>query len=317
MHEIINPYLLYIGLALGGVGLCAALPRRRLNPQVIGAVLLSLGLGLVLLALGLKNPGALPNLHFYVFGFVALGGALRVITHPRPVYAALYFILTILASCGLYLILSAEFMAFALVIVYAGAILITYLFVIMLATQAPSEERVEVLAVYDVEARAPVAATIAGFLLLDALTGLMFRGLPSLSPPGHAPSESLLAELPRKVELARVESVLRTLGELREGERVSGVDVPSRSVALSGHDTDRTVPLPDQFAVRNVEAIGFDLLNGHPGSIEIAGVILLMAMLGATVLSRRQVELEEEAKRRQARALAGAGAVFADKEARP
>ena len=62
---------------------------------------------------------------------LGVGSAIRVITHPHPVYAALYFILTIIAMAGLILLLSAEFMAFAVIIVYAGAILVTYLFVIM------------------------------------------------------------------------------------------------------------------------------------------------------------------------------------------
>ena len=91
--------------------------------------------GLIFLAVSIKSLSHLPNFNFYIFSFIALGAALRVISHPRPVYAALYFILAILSSCGLYVLLSAEFLAFALVIVYAGAILITYLFVIMLATE--------------------------------------------------------------------------------------------------------------------------------------------------------------------------------------
>ena len=47
------------------------------------------------------------------------------------------------------------------------------------------------------------------------------------------------------------------------------------------------------------------------------GDIKLMAMLGATVLSRKQIEFEEEAKLRQAQALAAAGSVFAEREVRP
>lgn len=51
--------------------------------------------------------------------------------------------------------------------------------------------------------------------------------------------------------------------------------------------------------------VGRNLLADHPGTIEIAGVILLMAMLGATVLSRRQVEIDEAAKAHEARRLHG------------
>src|SRR3989440_11180469 len=73
---------------------------------------------------------------FWIFSAIAIIGALRVVTHPKPVYSALYFILTVFASAGLFLLLWAEFMAAALVLIYAGAILVTYVFVIMLAAEA-------------------------------------------------------------------------------------------------------------------------------------------------------------------------------------
>lgn len=255
LHLPIAPLTLYLLIALGAVGVWLALPRRGISPQPIGGLIAAVAAGLLLLCLGLNAKGHLPNAYFYIFSAVALGGGLRVITHPRPVYAALYFILTVLASAGLFVILSAEFLAFALVIVYAGAILITYLFVIMLATQAPSEEQVEVLAEYDAASREPLAATVVGFLLLAVLTTMLFRGVGELGPPlGHG-DESLAMKLPHK----------------------------------AAGDT-----------VTNIEGVAFALLDDHPGAIEIAGIILLMAMLGAVVLARKQVQLDEEAKARHA-----------------
>ena len=180
---VIQPIILYLLLALGGVGVALALPRRGLSPQILGALLAGAAAGLIVLVLSINAAPRLPNFYFYIFSVIALGGGLRVITHPRPVYAALYFILTVLSSAGLFVILSAEFLAFALIIVYAGAILITYLFVIMLATQAPVEGQNEVLADYDAVAREPAVATAVGFLLLAVLTTMMFRGVPGLPAP--------------------------------------------------------------------------------------------------------------------------------------
>jgi hypothetical protein len=111
-------------------------------------------------------------------------------------------------------------------------------------------------------------------------------------------------------------SLLRD-GSISEDETVITVDPAMSQVGVTGPDGERTLPWPDELALRNVEGVGFDLLHEHPGSIEIAGVILLMAMLGATVLSRKQVEFEEEAKQRQAEALIAAGTVFSDKEVAP
>jgi len=104
-----------------------------------------------------------------LLALVAVTGAARMITHPKPVYAALYFILVILAVAVNLLLLQAEFMAFALLIVYAGAILITYLFVLMLASQSGDREaRGEEAAWYDRTPRQPGMALVLSFVLLAA-----------------------------------------------------------------------------------------------------------------------------------------------------
>lgn len=325
MPQVINPFILYLGIVLGGLGVLLALPRRKVSPQLLGALLGAAGVGVLLVGLGAKavDANALPNIYFYVFAAVALGASLRVITHPRPVYSALYFILTILASSGLYLILSAEFMAFALIIIYAGAILITYLFVIMLATQAPAENEEEGSAAeYDQVAREPALATVAGFVLVAALTTMFARGIGGLPGPDRLEAragvtDEVLERLPRRVEAA-----LRRRGLIDErefvvrGEDGVRIDAAARKVTVgipeAGTEardgrfvaaTYREVELPRDLHGRNVESLAFDFLNEHPGTIEIAGVILLMAMLGAVVLSRRQVEIDEEAKAKQARTL--------------
>ncbi|MFN0133510.1 MAG: NADH-quinone oxidoreductase subunit J [Phycisphaerales bacterium] len=313
MTPLINQVALYLLLTLGAVGVCLALPRKGANPQPIGALIAATAGGVVILLLGLTGVEHLPNIYFYVFSAIALGSALRVITHPRPVYAALYFILTILASAGLFVLLAAEFLAFALVIVYAGAILITYLFVIMLATQSPSEDRVEVLEEYDAVAREPVAATAAGFVLLAVLTTMLFGGVKSLPGPGPSREEALLARMPGKIE-----SVLRTEGVLKDGEFLdrgsggaggSAMNLSAGTIKILNDKGETRVLSRDQWparlSVRNIEGVGFDLLADHPGAIEIAGVILLMAMLGAVVLARKQVELDEEAKAKHAARLSG------------
>lgn len=302
MGELIHPFIVYGFCVLGGAAVCLALPRGGRSPQVLGALAGALIAGLALLALAIKFAPDVPNVYFYVFSLIGVGAALRVITHPRPVYAALYFILTVISTGGLFVLLSAEFMAFALIIVYAGAILITYLFVIMLATQAPQEDQTEVLASYDTRAREPVAASVVGFLLLAVLTTLFFRGVDHLPrPSSKVDDRALLADMPRKVE-----NSLRAAGLLREGEGVREIDTGAGVVRVGVGEATREIPAsewPQGLGVSNVEALGFNLLREHPGAIEIAGVILLMAMLGAVVLSRKQVEMDDEAKRRQAQKL--------------
>lgn len=324
---MISPIVLYAMIALGAVGVLMALPRARVNLALPGFLVGSIAGGVVLLALGSKalaeNGGGLPNLYFYVFGFVALAASLRVITHPRPVYSALYFILTILATCGIFLILSAEFMAFALVIIYAGAILITYLFVIMLATQAPTEELSENQAPFDRVAREPVLASVSGFLLLAVLSTLMARGVPVLASPERPESDQLLAELPLRIERAlREEQMLGGEGGILPSETLARgtnpdgspgaylIDAEARTAVVrvdAEGGATRTVSWPEDLTLTNTEGVGYELIRAHPGAIEIAGIILLMAMLGAVVLARKQMQIDEDAKRAQADALASAG----------
>lgn len=322
MDSIINPILLLSLCALGAVGLCLALPRRGKTPQVLGAAVGGLAIGAAIIALTLTNPTHAPNFYYYLFSAIALGSALRVITHPKPVYAALYFILTIIATGGLYLILAAEFVSFALIIVYAGAILITYLFVIMLASQSPTEDEDRGEEDYDIAAREPIAACVVGFLLLAGLSSLAFKGsagLPATKAavaglPSHALHESyeergaeILADMPRRVKEELVAAGLMTDKDelVVDANGVPAFDTSARTIKIRSDGAEKTVTLPEGVGPRNVERVGFNLLADHPGSIEIAGVILLMAMLGAVVLSRKQVELDEELKKQQAKRLAG------------
>lgn len=298
------PILLYGACVVGALGVATALPKRGINPQLIGVLVAALGLGGVFVYLGLKAGGEhLPNFNFYIFSSIALGAALRVISHPRPVYAALYFILTILASCGLYVLLSAEFMAFALVIVYAGAILITYLFVIMLATESPTAEQVESLSEYDRYSREPAVATLVGFVLIAALTVTLGRGSGELPAVTQFQGSARLDLLPKKIETALREAGLITKDEsvavldgramLDEQRRRVAVEYGERQIRLISMDDPKW---PADLKITNTEGVGFSLLADHPGAIEIAGVILLMAMLGAVVLARKKVELDEFAK---------------------
>lgn len=304
VNEFLSPILLYAACLIGAIGVALALPRRKPGIALIGGLVTlgAIGLGALGLFLWAADAELLPSVFFYVFGLLALWSGLRMITHPRPVYSALYFILTIIASSGLYVILSAEFMAFALIIIYAGAIIITYLFVIMLATQAPTEDDEDLLSTYDTDSRDPVWSAAVGFVIVAALTAVMFRGSAML-PPVQVDNETthLLAQMPRKVERE-----LRRTGAIRADEHVqtvdgiAQVDWDSRLVSLEGGNL---AALPESFGTSNVEELGFNLLAEHPMTIEIAGIILLMAMLGATVLARRQVDIEEAAKAMQARHL--------------
>lgn len=315
MEQFISPIVLYMVCVLGAAGLALALPRRGPNLVPLGAVFLAGAAGLAVVSMASRVGGFTlsaggPGLFFYLFAAIGLGASVRVITHPRPVYSALYFILTIIASCGLYLLMGAEFMAFALIIIYAGAILITYLFVIMLATQAPTGTQRDLIDDTDAVAREPVVGAIIGFVLMGMISTLLFDGVGSLRTPDRFDPDAVLADLPRKAD-----RVLREADLIEPYEQVlriqpgrAALDTEARTIVIYNERSDSTRTLgpdrwPDDLRATNLDRLGWNLLNDHPMTIEIAGVILLMAMLGATVLARRHIESEEELKAEKARHL--------------
>ena len=69
---------------------------------------------------------------FYVFAAVLLFAAFRVITARNPVHAALYLVLAFFQAAAVWLLLKAEFLAITLVLVYVGAVMVLFLFVVMM-----------------------------------------------------------------------------------------------------------------------------------------------------------------------------------------
>jgi len=69
---------------------------------------------------------------FYFFAAVLLLAALRVVTARNPVHAALFLVLAFFTGAGIWLLLRAEFLAIALVLVYVGAVMVLFLFVVMM-----------------------------------------------------------------------------------------------------------------------------------------------------------------------------------------
>ncbi|QKT02573.1 NADH-quinone oxidoreductase subunit J [Ectothiorhodospiraceae bacterium 2226] len=69
---------------------------------------------------------------FYIFSFILVASAVMVITVRNPVRAALFLVLAFFTSAGVWLLLEAEFLAITLVLVYVGAVMVLFLFVVMM-----------------------------------------------------------------------------------------------------------------------------------------------------------------------------------------
>jgi len=297
---------LTIAAAICAAGLAMLMQPEGRKLRIAGTVLGLAGFAMLFVeVLKRASPSGedtgLPPVFPVVFGFLALAGAVRMITHPRPVFAALYFILVVIATAGMFLLLGAEFMAFSLVIVYAGAILITYMFVLMLAQQSPVAGVGD--AWYDRMPREAISAVIVGFVILATLSDAYFsKKSQDLRNDTIARSEltgtrdawerlgqmpKLLLETARKADasiatLAADKPIDPQTGTVR-GKTADGADVQ----VILGADL-----LPD-----NGRQVGVDLVSKFPAGLEIAGVVLLMALFGAVILARKQIELGEDERR--------------------
>jgi NADH-quinone oxidoreductase subunit J len=151
-----------MGLALAGIGVWWLMPRASSRSVIGGLVLALAGCGLCGATLHAVAGPLTESILFWVFSLVALASGILMITNKNPVYAALWFALATLSTCGLFLLQSAPFLAAATIIVYAGAIVVTFVFVMMLAQQSGTT-------IYDQRSRQPFLATLAALLLLGAL----------------------------------------------------------------------------------------------------------------------------------------------------
>jgi NADH-quinone oxidoreductase subunit J len=246
---ILHPVVILVLCIGAGVATVLMLPGRRETAWAKLGGVLALSMGLIfaaLLARYSSSQGAGPmGVYFWLFSAIAIIAALRVVTHPRPVYSALYFVMTVLASAGLFILMWAEFMAAALVVIYAGAILVTYVFVIMLAQQAQSPHSTRPmagLADYDNVSREPVVAAAIGFVLMGVLLFVILDKAEGLERPVNPPN-----------------------------------------VAVYGADHK-----PAQFE-GTVQQLGQYLFNDQIINLELAGLILTIAMVGAIVIARRRI----------------------------
>jgi NADH-quinone oxidoreductase subunit J len=98
---------------------------------------------------------------FYAFSAILIFAALRVITTRNPVHAALWLVLSFFSAAGIWLMLQAEFLAIALVLVYVGAVMVLFLFVVMML-----DVNFEVLRQH-FRSYLPIAAAVGALVLFE------------------------------------------------------------------------------------------------------------------------------------------------------
>jgi len=259
-------------IVLGAIGTYLLLPHRHGSAKptrvhAVGGVLA--GLALVLFALFWNAPGPfLARLFFNVFSMAAVAGGLLTITSRDPIHSALWFASVVLSTSGLFLLAGAQFLAAGTVIVYAGAIIVTFLFVIMLA-------QMEGRATYDRAARSPGRATFSCFLLFWALLYAMLTvrtpSRATISGPG--------------LEVANFKRLVPN-GQIA---RFYKIDPSSASGRVLASSTRPTARLPEADAQdgsgTHVAALGGTLYTDHLITVELAGALLFVALIGALAIA--------------------------------
>jgi NADH-quinone oxidoreductase subunit J len=285
--------VILIMCVVGGIATVLLLPGRREHPvrKMGGAILLAAALILtaLLVRYASQHGGGL-GVYFWTFSVVALGGAIRVVTHPRPVYSALYFVLTVFASAGLFILLWAEFMAAALVLIYAGAILVTYVFVIMLAasatTPATAADRLA-------EADDDGGFADDGFAD-DNGNG---DGSPAFSGTGAAAGGSAINVVAEHDAVSRDPLVAAAVGFALMGvllfvifDRAAGMPAPSDRAGIAGAVREDALQAGTS---GSVQKLGVYLFQNQGVNLELAGLLLTVSMIGAIVIARRRIHLPE------------------------
>ncbi len=124
--------------------------------------------------------------HFYFFGVVSIASALAFVTRKSPVTAALWLVNTMFSLSAIYILLDAQFIGVMQVLVYAGAIMVVFLFVVMLLNLGhPSE-------IADVRGKVPVlAAVVIGLALVAEIMTISRTRIETqfAVPAGYAASQ--------------------------------------------------------------------------------------------------------------------------------
>jgi NADH-quinone oxidoreductase subunit J len=257
---------------LGGTGTWLLLPHqlgfaRPRSAHVLGGCLVAASL--LTLALFWSPPAPfLMGLFFYVFAIAGLACSVLMITARNPVHSALWFAAVVLATTGLFVLLGASFLAAGTIIVYAGAIIVTFLFVIMLA-QSGGE------AAYDRSTRMPARASLSTFLLLWSLLYCLLM----VQSPDRLGGDSPELRARRLVPTAGLPALLA------RGDEERAAAVVDRAVRAETARLPGRVEMAPGVPAPHVAGLGGTLFTDHLIAVEVAGAILFVALVGAAAIA--------------------------------
>lgn len=189
---------------------------------------------------------------FYAFSAVMLFASFRVITARNPVHAALYLVLAFFQASGIWMLLKAEFLSIALVLVYVGAVMVLFLFVVMMLDINIDSIRQGFWKHF------PLAATVGAVIALE-LAAVLLGGFRVAEP-----QKQLAAQVISPVAVSAV----------------AAVDAASAAI---GSDVGHMVVTQ----VSNTKSLGILLYTEYLYPVQVAALILLVALIAAIALTLR------------------------------
>ena len=194
---------------------------------------------------------------FYFFAAILLFAGVRVITARNPVHAALFLVLAFFTAAGLWLMLEAEFLAITLVLVYVGAVMVLFLFVVMMLDINLDKLRE---GFWDYLPLAGIVATLMVLEMVVVLGGKQF-GLSAVPAPiAHAANYSNTKELGRLLytdyvypfELAAVillVAIVAAIALTMRRRKHTKYQDPAQQVKIKREDRIRMVSIASEKAV--------------------------------------------------------------------
>jgi len=192
---------------------------------------------------------SIEKLVFYIFALILVFAALRVITARNPVHAVLFLVLAFFSSSAVWLLLRAEFLAITLVLVYVGAVMVLFLFVVMMLdiNLAPLRE--------GFTRYLPVGALVGTLILLEMIFVIKVLRTPAPSPvPDSPPNTEALGQVLYTVYVypfeiaaaillvAMVAAIALTMRPRRQNKYQS----PEKQVTVRREDRVRLIKMPTE-----------------------------------------------------------------------
>ncbi|HTN75930.1 MAG TPA: NADH-quinone oxidoreductase subunit J [Pirellulaceae bacterium] len=301
-------------IVLGALTLMLVIPRSSPLFRALGGVFAALSGGCLIGAMitstrDLPSPDLVAWAVFLLLATTTVGSAVAMVGSRSAVYSAIWFALTLLGTGGLFLYQGAQFLGVATVVVYAGAIVVTFLFVIMLAQPDghASYDRIS----WGWFAK-PAAAMVGAILLGGVVYSLQGVAAGELREQVAAAADELVArdaDFPLsgrqvvKASLSPASQALRvTLRsdakdlQLSDDQRSAlEAAVLTKLTAAAGEDDAPVRPFKlqldpalkshqDLLSQGHMAHFGGYLFSRHLIAVEVAGTLLLAALVGAVAM---------------------------------